>query len=379
MSLLTLARVVRVCAPLLLLHAVSVERAEAQLPGPQRPEQTLVSPQLEAPGRVTFRIYAPRAQQVAVRGEFGRTLAAIRRDGGIWEASADSVRPGTYRYHFVVDSVTTVDPRNPQTSASLNAVQSLLIVPGTTWQDTKPVPHGAVAAVYYQSSSLSIPRRMHVYTPPGYEVGAQRYPVLYLLHGGGDSDESWSTVGRAGFILDNLIAAGKARPMIVVMPAGHTPKGGNPMSADPAQDPFTADLLRDVLPYVESHYRVVPGRENRAIAGLSMGGVQTLNIALTNLDRFSQIGVFSSGWFPPVREQFVNTHQSLLSAPTTKQAVRLFWNAAGTDDIARDNHRALVALLKQYGIPNTYRETPGGHTWINWRDYLAEFAPLLFR
>jgi enterochelin esterase-like enzyme len=258
-------------------------------------------------------------------------------------------------------------------------VQSLLNVPGTTWQDTKPVPHGAVAAVHYQSSSLGVPRRMHVYTPPGYEAGAQRYPVLYLLHGGGDSDESWSSVGRAGFILDNLIAAGKARPMIVVMPAGHTPKGGNPMSADPAQDPFTADLLRDVLPYVESHYRVVAGRENRAIAGLSMGGVQTLNIALTNLDRFSQIGVFSSGWFPPVREQFVNTHQSLLSAPATKQAVRLFWNAAGVDDIARDNHRALVALLKQYGIANTYRETPGGHTWINWRDYLAELTPLLFR
>ena len=379
MSLLTPGTAMRVCVPLLLSHALHVQRAEAQAPSPQRPEQALVSPQIGAPGHVTFRIYAPRAQQVAVRGEFGRTLAAIRGNGGIWEASADSVKPGTYRYVFMVDSVTTVDPRNPETSASVSTVQSLLNVPGTTWQDTKPVPHGAVAAVHYQSSSLGMPRRMHVYTPPGYEAGAQRYPVLYLLHGGGDSDESWSSVGRAGFILDTLIAAGKARPMIVVMPAGHTPKGGNPMSADPAQDPFTADLLRDVLPYVESHYRVVAGRENRAIAGLSMGGVQTLNIALTNLDRFSQIGVFSSGWFPPVRERFVSTHQSLLAAPATKQAVRLFWHAAGVDDIARDNHRALVALLKQYGIANTYRETPGGHTWINWRDYLAELTPLLFR
>jgi len=369
----------RDCAVLLLCLAMPVHRAEAQVPGPQRPEQTLVSPQLDAPGRVTFRIYAPRAQQVAVRGEFGRTLPAIRRDGGIWEASADSVKPGAYRYVFVVDSVTTVDPRNPATSASVSSVQSLLVVPGTAWQDTKPVPHGAVAAVHYQSTSLGLPRRMHVYTPPGYEAGAQRYPVLYLLHGGGDSDESWSTVGRAGFILDNLIADGKARPMIVVMPAGHTPKGGNSMSADPAQDPFTADLLRDVLPYVDSHYRTLTARDSRAIAGLSMGGVQTLNIALTNLDRFSQIGVFSSGWFPPVREQFVSAHASLLSAPATKQAIRLFWNAAGVDDIARDNHRALVALLNQHGIPNSYRETPGGHTWINWRDYLAELTPLLFR
>ncbi|MGQ9524732.1 MAG: alpha/beta hydrolase, partial [Armatimonadota bacterium] len=221
----------------------------------------------------------------------------------------------------------------------------------------------------------------HVYTPPGYEKGRQRYPVLHLLHGAGDNDSAWSTVGRAGFILDNLIAQGKAKPMVVVMPAGHVPgRTGSAFTANPNDDPFAQDLLREVIPYVESHYRVSTKREHRALAGLSMGGLQTLNIGLMNLDKFSQLGVFSSGWFGPLADQFEAAHRALLEDPKTKERLKLLWIATGKDDqLVYQSTQRSMQLLDKYGIRYTYKETGGGHTWTNWRHYLHDFAPLLFR
>ena len=218
----------------------------------------------------------------------------------MWERTFGPLPAGAYRYVFAVNGVTVVDARNPMTSQTNTTVYSLAVVPGSDVFDTKNVPHGAVASVHYNSTALGGIRRMHVYTPPGYEMNRERYPVFYLLHGAGDVDDSWSSVGRAGFILDNLIAANKAKPMIVVMPAGHVNGAGAalgaPVPAAAAQgmpgigtgpDPFANDFMADLMPYIEKNYRVLTDRQSRAIAGLSMGGNQTLNIAIPHLEKFA--------------------------------------------------------------------------------------------
>jgi enterochelin esterase-like enzyme len=242
------------------------------------------------------------------------------------------------------------------------------------------VPHGDVAVVYYQSKTLGRLRRTHIYLPPGYEKGTDSYPVLYLLHGGGDSDDSWTSVGRANFILDNLIAEGRAKPMIIVMPAGHVSPHMDvrSMGADVASDPFSSDLVKDVIPFIELHYRVIADAPHRAIAGLSMGGVQALNVSLTHPGVFAYIGVFSSGWFPQVRGQFEQTNLASLQSPE-KSKVKLFWFGAGKYDIALPNTGPTIELVKKYGYSPEFHPSEGFHAWNNWRDYLHEFAPLLFQ
>jgi len=215
--------------------------------------------------------------------------------------------------------------------------------------------------------------------------------VFYLLHGASDSDDSWSSVGRAGFILDNLIAAKKAKPMIVVMPAGHTrpmvPR--SPGSPRPPADEFANDFLGDIMLYVEQHYRVRTDRQGRAMAGLSMGGGQTLNIGVPHLDKFAYLGVFSSGVFgitgrgprtsAPSGPSFEEQNLAALENPNLKEGLRLFWFATGKDDFLVETSRATVEMLKKHKFNVVYKETPGAHTWLNWRDYLNEFAPQLFQ
>jgi enterochelin esterase family protein len=253
--------------------------------------------------------------------------------------------------------------------------------------DTQQVPHGAVAEVTYYSTSLERFRRMHVYTPPGYEAGQGTFPVFYLLHGAGDSDDSWSTVGRAGFILDNLIAESKAKPMVVVMTAGHA-GSFNLGGSRPAVDPFSQDLLHDVMPYIESHYRVHTDRRHRAMAGLSMGGGQTLSIGIPHLEKFAYLGVFSSGVFgivprtgaaAPQGPGFEERHQTALDDEKLKEGLELLWFATGKDDFVVETSRATVAMFEKHKFDVVYKETEGGHTWINWREYLNEFAPQLFQ
>ena len=207
--------------------------------GPQAP--AVVSPEVMADRRIAFRIYAPQADAVRLAaGDIpgvGQTTQLTKGENGVWETTIGPIDPGAYRYNLNVDGVSTIDPRNPATSESNTNVWSLVVVPGSDFMDTKRVPHGSVGAVTYYSTALGVFRRMKVYTPPGYETGSAKYPVFYLLHGAGDSDDAWSSVGRAGFILDNLIADGKAKPMIVVMPHGHTRKttgggGGGESSPD---------------------------------------------------------------------------------------------------------------------------------------------------
>jgi enterochelin esterase family protein len=414
--------------------------------GPQAP--AVVSPEVGADRRITFRIYAPQAQAVRLSaGDIpgaGQAAQFVKAGNGVWEASVGPVDAGAYRYAFTLDGVATIDPNSPFTSESNTRVWSLVYVPGSEATDTRNVPHGAVAEVTYFSTSLNAFRRMHVYTPPGYDNGTAKYPVFYLLHGAGDSDDSWTSVGRAGFILDNLIAARKSRPMVVVMPAGHTSRGAAPggVVGRPATEAFVGDFTTDVVPYVAKHYRVLTDRANTAIAGLSMGGAQALHIGIPHLEKFAYIGVYSSGLigaFPgvgrgaapptaaatapttapaadaptasppapasapataasappsqtpgaappapaaataPQASDWERQHQAKLADAGLKKGLKLFWFGTGKEDFLIGTTKATVTLLEKHGFKPVFKETAGGHTWINWRAYLTEFVPQLFQ
>lgn len=364
--------------------------AIAQPAGRNFPPQ-FASPEVAPDRHISFRIYAPKAQLVRlsagdIPGNGQSAFEMTKGTNGVWEVTIGPIDPGAYRYNFNVDDVSVIDPRNPVTSESNMNTWSLVSVPGADFMDTKEVTHGAVAQVTYYSKSLKKFRRMHVYTPPGYECGKETYPIFYLLHGASDCDNSWSTVGRAGFILDNLIAAGKAKPMVVVMPAGHTSAFRTGPARDGVRiDEFNEDFLNDIMPYVEKNYRVQADQAHRAIAGLSMGGGQTLNAAFGSLDKFAYIGVFSSGIFgitggfgaqsPSWEEQ----HKAVLDNADLKKGVKLVWFATGKDDFLVETSRASVEMLKKHDFKPVYNETTGAHTWINWRNYLNEFAPQLFQ
>ncbi len=352
------------------------------------PNDTLVSPEVLPDKQVIFRLYAPDAKTVKVNGEWfnspeeqkNATHELQSGPNGVWSVTVGPLMPGTFRYHFVLDGVNVADPRNPNSSQSLNFVNSMVSVPGLDYQDVQNVPHGAVAAVWYQSKALGILRRMHIYTPPGYETGKGKYPVFYLLHGAGDNDDVWSTEGRAGIILDNLIAAKQAKPMIVVMPAGHTPAKVPPGTPGAMRNrDFEKDFWQDVMPYVESHYRVRTGQRSTAIAGLSMGGMQTLNISMAHLDKFAYIGVFSSGWLRQKPEDIETEYAAGLNDVRARKGLRVLWFATGKDDSLISSTRTSVEILKKHGFNAELDETTGMHTWINWRDYLHQFAPRLFQ
>ncbi len=346
---------------------------------------------------MTLRIYAPNAEGVSLYSSdlpnanpFGPGMSLEKAENGVWEVTVGPVPGGTYRYAFLVDGLQVLDPRNPATSESNMNSWSLLTVAGSPVSDLQEVPHGAVAEVQYYSESLKRFRRIHVYTPPGYEGGSKNYPVLYLLHGATDSDDSWSTVGRAGLVLDNLIASGKAEPMIVVMPMGHTGPfvfGGSMDTFQTQMKEFATDFSEDVRPLVEERYRVRSDRRSRAIAGLSMGGAQTLDIAFSDLADYGYIGVFSSGVFGiagPANERSASqpweeSHREGLESAEAKDGLRLLWFATGKDDFLLETTQNTVDLFKSYDFDLTYKETEGGHTWINWREhYLPEFAQLIF-
>ena len=387
-----------------LIAGMSIAQAQGR-GGPQAPQVT--SPEVSADRRVSFRIYAPQAREIRLSAGdipgLGQNTQLTKADNGVWELTTPPLESGAYRYNFNVDGVATIEPRNPTISESNNNVWSLVYVPGSDLFDSKAVPHGAIAEVTYKSSALGRDRRMHVYTPPGYQNGRDRYPVFYLLHGAGDNDDSWTTVGRAGFILDNLIATEKARPMVVVMPAGHASSAQANVVGRSATDDFVSDFVKDVMPYVEKHYRVLTDRPNTAIAGLSMGGLQTLEVAIPRLERFAYIGVYSSGLIgsvgnaggrgrgaapaaapaptaaPAAPIEWEKTHAAKLDDANLKKGLKLLWFGTGKEDFLLSTTDATVDLFKRHGFSPVYVQSPGGHTWINWRNYLSEFAPQLFR
>ena len=359
---------------------------------PQRtptPNDTLKSPKVLADKRAIIQIYAPKASEVMVGGDFiagGKPLSLTKNDQGVWSVVTEPLKPDYYTYTLMVDGVRTMDPKNPTIKQGISSLENVMAVPGTetAFEDNKAVPHGEVREVWYQSNTLGMARRMHVYTPPGYEKGNTKYPIFYLLHGAGDDDSGWNTVGRAGFILDNLIAAGKAKPMIVVMPNGSMPMPpptGMPDTnmMNRMRSLFADEFLKEIMPTVEKTYRVLPNRENRALAGLSMGGFQTLDVSLTRPELFDYVGVFSSGFFGATIDEAESKYAKALNDPSFNKNKKLFWVSIGKDDFVMDANKKTLALLDKHQIKYQYQETAGGHTWINWRQYLNEYAPMLFK
>lgn len=324
-----------------------------------------------------------------MRGEWmegaGR-LPLVKNEQGVWSLTVGPLPADLYSYSFQVDGLQVVDPRNPLVKMGATASNTSLVdIAGerVAFHAIRDVPHGTVHVHHYMSKPAGYMRRLHVYTPPGYEKNSQRHPVLYLLHGSGDTDAEWYYLGRAGIILDNLLAAGKSRPMLIVMTDGHPVKADNRDPASRAHNTarFSEDLLSEVIPLIERTYRVSASREQRALAGLSMGGMQTLAVGLSNLDKFSHLGVFSAGAGGRERDAsaFEKTHAAVLSKPEeTNKKLRLFWISCGKTDFLMPSVEALLASLNQHNIRHTWRLTEGGHTWTNWRFYLAEFLPLLF-
>jgi enterochelin esterase-like enzyme len=364
--------------------------ASAQPPRrPQTPNDSLKSPEVLTDRQVTFRIYAPKASEVSVSGDWiaqglGTGGKLTKDDKGVWSITVGPLPPDYYSYSFNVDGVKTLDPKNATIKQGITSLDNMFSVPGpeAAFEENKPVPHGEVRQVWYPSSTLGMQRRMHVYTPPGYGGGTQRYPVFYLLHGGGDEDSGWSTIGRAGFILDNLLAEKKAKPMIVVMPNGSMPRpagaapGGGGFGA--AQERFTNELMKDVVPAVEKNFRVLTDAEHRAIAGLSMGGGQTLRVVTTHPDQFAYVGVWSAG-VRSAADFEAQAKAFLDSADTINKQVKLFSVSVGDKDFALAGSKTLSEVLTRRGIKNEFHTSGGGHTWINWRHYLNEFAPRLFQ
>ncbi|HEX4947975.1 MAG TPA: alpha/beta hydrolase-fold protein, partial [Blastocatellia bacterium] len=366
-----------------------------QPPRQPTPNDTLVSPEVHADKRVTFRIYAPKADEVTVGGDWisqglGTGGKMIQDERGVWSITVGPLPADYYSYTITVDGVRTLDPKNAMIKQGVNTVDNMVFVPGAEadYQALKAVPHGEVRKVWYQSTTMNEQRRLHIYFPPGYDSSKAKYPVFYLLHGGGDEDSGWSTIGRAGFILDNLIAAQKAKPMIVVMPNGSLPRppvvpGAPP---DPAaqlafQDRFVSELMKDIVPFVEKNYRVQTGAANRAIAGLSMGGGQTTRVISTNPDQFAYAAIWSAGVNPATAPDFEKRAALLLdNADKANKNFKLLSISCGEKDtLAINGSKNLDAILQKRNIKHEMNVSGGAHTWINWRQYLNAYAQKLFR
>jgi enterochelin esterase family protein len=333
---------------------------------------------------VTFHLRAPDATSVKLSGDFVQGSPDMTKgDDGQWSITTAPLNPAVYNYTFVVDGVRNIDPSSPMVKLGDRSAESMFEVTGDkpAPYDIQPVPHGTVHINWYQSASLNALRSIYVYTPPGYEDGKAKYPVLYLLHGSGDTEAGWVDVGRANLILDNLIAAGSAKPMIIVMPYGRplpdvmlVPSAGRgPGNADAL---FGTDLLQDVIPYVEKLYRASAKPDDRGIAGLSMGGGQTLSIGLTHLDTFHYIGAFSAAARGNPEEQFKGF---LAESAAANKKLKLFYIACGKTDSLFPASQALSDALDKHEIKHTFVASEEGHVWRNWRNYLADLAPKLFR
>ena len=343
-------------------------------------QQPVLSPQVDADHRVTFRLEAPAAEEVALTGEFmDGSRAMMKGADGVWSVTVGPIRPEVYEYEFTIDGVTFLDPRNPvvKTNQGPSAIFSLLTVRGDEplFFDVRPVPHGTVEIRTYDSRVTGLSRQAYIYTPPGYDEGTEALPVLYLLHGADGEDRSWTMLGRAHTILDNLIADGQSAPMVIVIPYGYAYPWDAGVSAQKQQEDFLADLKTELIPFVEANYRVSGDREHRALAGLSRGGSQTLNIGLRHLDLFSRLGVFSASGGSEPETRFADV---AAKATEVNERLDLFWIGMGTEDGGYERAKSLSQFLSDSSIAHTFREIPGAHTWIVWRQFLNEMAPLLW-
>jgi enterochelin esterase-like enzyme len=350
----------------------------------QQPHPPVVSPEVHPDNTVTFRFAAPNAKEVKLALEGAEPQPMHKDDQGLWTITTAPLPPDYYGYSFVADGVRSLDPSNhnlvPNLLTPANAVH--IPAPSLPWE-VNDVPHGVIHHHFYKSAAAQDDRDYYVYTPPNYDSSAkQTYPVLYLLHGYSDDASGWTSVGHANVILDNLIAQGKAKPMIVVMPLGYGTMemvrlGWTAWNHEDVRETnfkkFTEALLTEVMPRVETEYHISKDRNARAIAGLSMGGSESLLTGLNNLDKFSWIGAFSSGGIP---EDFAKDFPSLDAK--SNQQIHLLWIACGTEDRLITINRSLKAWLKSKDVNHTDIETPGTHTWMVWRRNLAYFVQLIF-
>jgi enterochelin esterase-like enzyme len=424
----TMIRIGAALAPLLLPAAVFSQAAvQAPAAGGTPPAQApaagrgaprgprVVSPEILPDKRVTFRLLAPKASEVTLTGhwENATNVPLTKDDQGIWSVTVGPLGEQLWGYSFTVDGVKVLDPGNAELQRDGNRYENLLMISGPVsdlW-DFKDVPHGQVEAIWYPSEILhEKSRRMFVYTPPNYHTSTAKYPVLYLLHGGGGDEDAWDTMGRANIIMDNLLAAGKIKPMIVVMPNGNAtqtvsqgygfgptpavtsvtaplPPGqagagrgpGGPAGAGPggrAPQPYEGSypqsLVKEVIPFIERNYRVTANKNSRAIAGLSMGAGHTIAATNNNPGVFGYIGVFSGGG------RIDDTFEKQLAA-VKAGGVKYYWLGAGDADMAHAGTVAMAEEVKKVGFETSYHEMPGIHYWFIWRKFLSDFAPVLFQ
>lgn len=341
-------------------------------------QPVLRSPEVAPDRRVTFRLRAPRATEVRINGQWPNGGADMTKDtNGVWSVTVGPVQPGVWEYSFQVDGVGMIDPANPSIKPMREPRTSILHLPSTPPQpwDFQKIPHGVVREHSYQSKPLDRLRHLSVYTPPGYDQKTgTRYPVLYLQHGSGDNQATWTAHGKAHWILDHLIAQGSARPMIVVMMDGHAAIPGSTGAQTNNTALFERDLLEEVIPFVEAQYRVRKNPANRALAGLSMGGGQALTVGLKHTDRFAWVGGFSSA--TPSNDAVA---AALEDATGTNKRLKLLWIACGQEDFLLQRNEQFIATLKDKGVRHEWHLTPGNHSWPVWRDYLVQFTPRLFQ
>ena len=370
---------------LVLLSSWTAESAppESKAVVPPKSGAALVSPEILADGKITFRLRAPKAEKVAVTCEAVGTQPMTRGSDGVWSLTVGPVAPGIYDCWFDVDGLQITDPASPNVFGNRQGSRGYVEVPGPPghprpdeWRD---VPHGTVTMHWYTSKATGTRRRVHIYAPPGYaQETSPRYPVLYLLHGSGDNDAHWTALGRANVIADNLLADGRAVPMLIVMPDGHVAERSRERDPDGrrrARELFEKDILQSVVPLVEANYRVMADAQHRGIVGLSMGGGQSIAVGLGHLDQFAWVGAFSaaaSGDDPVLA--------ALRSDPdAANQKLKLLWIAIGKDDFLLSRNLDFVKALDALKIRHTFHESEGKHAWGVWRGYLAEFLPLVFR
>jgi enterochelin esterase-like enzyme len=341
------------------------------------------SPEILKDHRVTFRLFAPKASEVVLMGSPGilevikQPMPLQKDDRGVWSLTIGPLEPGFYTYGYAIDGgLRMPDPSNPNLELRRWGPTSSFIVsaPQPAVFEQRKVLHGTVHVNFYDSMNLGTERMVYVYTPPGYETSQQKYPVLYLLHGNGQIEASWTWTGRANVIIDNLLADGKIKPMIVVMPYGHVPREIKPAPAGPVGADAAViekELLTGVQPLVESKYRVLADRNHRAIGGLSMGAGQSMAIGLHNLDKFAYIAAFSGGGN---REEWEKMDPAVLN-----QKLKVLWIGCGTEDPGYNGVKGMADLLTGKKVKVIWNESGGGHSWPNWQVYLSKYAPLLFR
>jgi len=379
-----------------ILMAVSSLKAQQALFGAQE----IVSPEISADHQVTFRVMAPNAKEVKLSGDWmpsqGWVLGSVdmvKDEKGLWSYTTDKLAPELYTYYFQIDGVRSVDQNNPFIVRDVATLMNIFIIDGkqADLYKVNDIPHGSVTRRWYDSPGLGMDRRVTIYTPPGYESSGDKYPVLYLLHGAGGDEEAWCTLGRAAQIMDNLIAQGKTEPMIVVMPNGNViqdaaPGEGNKgfykpqFMVDKTMDGTYEANFMDIVKFVESNYRVKADKADRAIAGLSMGGFHSFHISRYYPNTFDYVGLFSAALMP--REDATSKIYDDIDGTLKKQmenGYKLYWIGIGKDDFLYKANTEYRQKLDAMGMKYTYTETDGGHIWKNWRVYLSEFTPLLFK